>query len=462
VNRYVAATTLPVSAEQAFAYHERPGALQRLVPPWQNVRVEHSDGSLAPGSTVVLRITAGPARLRWVAVHTDYDPPHLFADTQEKGPFRSWHHRHRFEPAGDSGCLLRDEIDYELPFGALGGWFGSGAAAANLESMFSYRHRVTRDDLQLASKHDVPRLRIAVSGTSGLVGARLCSFLTLIGHDVIRLERSLEKVDDPEAAIAPWDSEQQAARLSGVDAVVHLAGKSIASGRWNEQVKREIRDSRVLMTRQLAESLASLHRPPKVFVCASATGIYGDRGDDVLDEQSEIGDDFLAGVAAEWEQACSPAADAGIRVANARFGIVLDPNGGALQKMLLPAKLFGGALGSGKQWWSWVALDDVVGAIYHLICRDDVSGPVNVVAPEPLTNKAFAQALGGVISRPALIPAPAFGLRLALGDMADALLLASTRVEPNVLRESGYEFRFPTADAALRYCLGKERLESIE
>ncbi len=411
---------------------------------------------------MVLRIQAGPAYLRWFAVHTEYDPPHLFADTQRKGPFHSWNHRHRFEPAGEAGCLLRDEVEYALPLGAVGGWFGSRAAARSLETMFAYRHRVTSDDLALASKYDAPPLRIAVSGTSGLVGSRLCSFLTLIGHEVIRLERSLNKVDDPAAAFAPWDSEQEAGRLSGIDAVIHLAGKSIAAGRWSDQVKREIRDSRVLKTRRLAESLASLEQPPKVFVCASATGVYGDRGDEVLNERSAAGDDFLAAVAAEWEQACSPAAEAGIRVANARFGIVLDPNGGALQKMLLPAKWFGGALGSGKQWWSWIALDDVVGSIYHMICREDVNGPVNVVAPEPITNKAFASTLGSVISRPALIPAPAFGLRLALGEMADALLLASTRVDPTVLRDTDYEFRFRTADAALRYCLGKERLESIE
>jgi uncharacterized protein (TIGR01777 family) len=181
-----------------------------------------------------------------------------------------------------------------------------------------------------------------------------------------------------------------------------------------------------------------------------------------LTESSEIGHDFMADVAAQWEKSCEPAEQAGIRVVNARLGVVLDPGGGALQKMVPPAKFFGGALGNGKQWCSWVAIDDVIGAIYHAICSNHVSGPMNLVAPTPVTNGEFASTLGRVLSRAALIPAPAFGLRLALGEMADALLLASTRVAPDVLQRTGYEFRFSSVEAALRYCLGKDRLESTE
>lgn len=462
MNRFVASTALPVTAEQAFAYHERPGALARLIPPWQNVSVEHSDGSLKPGATVVLKLSLGPLRMRWVAEHTEYDPPTLFADVQRSGPFAAWHHRHRFQPSGHDGCVLRDEIDYRLPLGPLGKMFGSGKARRDLESMFAYRHRITRDDLTLAVKHAASPMKIAISGASGLVGARLSSFLTLIGHRVIRLERSLDRVDDTQQALAPWDSDQQASLLSGCDAVIHLAGKSIAGARWSDRVKQGIRDSRVQLTEQLARKLAALETPPRVFVCASATGIYGDRGDECLHEDSAPGDDFLADVAAQWEASCDPARAAGIRVVNARFGLILDPNGGALQKMLLPAKFCGGALGKGDQWWSWIALDDVVGGLYHCICEQAVDGPVNFVAPNPLTNKQFAKTLGSVISRPALVPAPAAGLRLALGEMADALLLSSTRVTPAVLNQTGYQFRFAHAGDALRYCLGKDRLESIE
>ncbi len=216
----------------------------------------------------------------------------------------------------------------------------------------------------------------------------------------------------------------------------------------------------MLKTRQLCERLASLAKKPSVLVCASATGIYGDRGDEVLTEASKPGDSFLAGVASDWEQACQPAIDAGIRVVNARLGVVLSPQGGALSKMLLPAKFFGGSLGGGRQWWSWISLDDVLGAIYHAIQTPSLHGPVNLVSPEPIRNRDFAITLGQVIGRPALFPAPAFMLRLALGEMADALLLASTRVTANRLAASGYAFRFTDLPSALRYSLGRDRLES--
>ncbi|MEO1615401.1 MAG: TIGR01777 family oxidoreductase [Planctomycetota bacterium] len=462
MNRYVAATTLPVSDEEAFAYHERHGALARLVPPWQNVVVESSDNSLKVGSKVVLKLKLGPIGLRWRAEHTGYDPPRSFEDIQVSGPFKSWQHRHVFEESGDERCVLRDDISYQVPLGGLGRLLAGPKVRRDLESMFAYRHRVTRDDLKDADEYGLKPLRVAISGSSGLLGGRLAAFLTLLGHEVISLERSIEKAAAKTNAVAPWASEDEAAKLNGVDAVIHLAGKTIASGRWNAKVKQQIRDSRVELTTQLSQRLASLSSPPSVFICASATGLYGDCGARELNERSEPGNDFLSGVAVEWEQSCEAAKYAGIRTVHARFGIILDPNGGALQKMLLPAKMLGGALGSGRQWWSWISIDDAVGAIYHAMARENVAGPMNVVAPNPLTNADFAKTLGRVLSRPAIFPAPAFALRLALGEMADALLLASTRVTPSVLQSTEYQFRFATAESALRYCLGKDRLESIE
>lgn len=462
VQQFVASTVLPVNAAEAFEYHDRPGALERLIPPWQSVQIESNDGSLKPGSTVVMKVNLGPKSVRWVAEHTEYAPPRLFADVQRSGPFAVWEHRHEFQNDSASHCVLRDDVRYQLPLGSLGQLFGSSIARQQLERMFAYRHRVTLDDLKLANKHPSNPMSIAISGASGLVGRRLASFLTLIGHRVIRMERSLEKAADSHNAIAPWSNNEEAAKLDGVDAVIHLAGKSIAAERWTDEVKEQIRKSRVELTTKLATILASLQNPPKVFVCASATGIYGDQGDATLPESAAAGDDFLASVAQQWEASCEPAAKAGIRVCNARFGIVLDPRGGALEKMLLPAKLCGGRLGKGTQWWSWIALDDVVGGLYHAICREQVVGPINFVAPHPLTNQQFAQTLGRVLSRPALLPAPAAGLRLALGEMADALLLASTKAVPGVLQDTGYEFRFEHAQDALRYCLGIDRLESSE
>ncbi|TWT82783.1 Epimerase family protein [Planctomycetes bacterium CA13] len=460
---YCVSTRLPVSKQQAFAYHERRGALQRLTPPWESVSIERSDCSLTVGSRVVLRTSLFGLPLRWIAEHTEYDPPNRFADTQISGPFASWDHSHHFHSVGNVESVgngetstLTDSIRYRLPVGAIGHFFGSGIARRKIESMFAYRHRITRDDLALVDSYPNEKQTIAISGSHGLVGSKMMTLLKLFGHETKRIVRGSPSVD----SIAAWQNDQQANRLSEVDAVVHLAGEPIASRRWNDEVKKRIRDSRVIRTRQLCESLARLDKKPRVLVCASATGIYGDRGDEILDERSEPGSDFLASVASEWESACQPAIDAGIRVVSARFGLILSPHGGALQKMLLPAKFAGGSLGSGKQWWSWISLDDVLGAIYHVIMKSEIVGPINFVSQNPITNADFARTLGRVLNRPAMFPAPAFALRIALGEMADALLLASTRIHATALEQSGYRYRFTDLEETLRYSLGRNRLKS--
>jgi hypothetical protein len=457
MDRYVACSSLPVSVEDAFAYHDRRGALERLIPPWESVEIESSDHSLAVGSRVVMKTRVFGIPVRWIAEHSEYDRPYLFADTQLSGPFAAWHHRHEFTAVGRYS-QLRDCIEYRIPWGPLGRLAGGGKVQKTLETMFAYRHRVTRDDLIMQADHPTPERCVAISGSSGLVGSQLAALLSLLGHRV----RPITRRPGDEASIAVWDSEQQAAKLADVDAVVHLAGKSIADARWSDMIKQQIRDSRVEKTRQLCQSLAQLPRKPQVLVCASASGIYGDRGDELLDETSALGSGFLAGVAKEWEQACQPAVDAGIRVVHARLGIVLSAKGGALQKMILPAKLAGGVLGSGKQWWSWIALDDVLGAMYHAIIDPSLSGPVNFVAPQPVTQRDFARALAGVLGRPPIFPAPAVALRAALGELADALLLASARITPVRLGQAGYRFRFTDLGDCLRYSLGRERLESAE
>lgn len=460
--RYVVTQALPASLASAFDYHERPGALNRLIPPWEKVSIESSDCSLKTGSRVVLKTSIGGVPLRWVAEHTQYDPPHLFADRQVSGPFAAWNHQHRFETlhAGHlkNQSQLVDQIDYRLPFGALGDLFGATKARKSIEAMFAYRHQITHDDLQLMQLYAPAKLKIAVSGSNGLVGHALCNLLNLFGHEVRSIVRGEQKESNQEA---PWSRSADKQTLDGFDSVVHLAGKSIADGRWNPQQKSEIRDSRVQKTRQLCELLASRSQPPKVLICASATGIYGDRGDEVLDEESTLGEStdrgagFLVEVGKEWEEACRPAAEAGIRVVHARFGIILSPRGGALQKMLTPAKLMGGALGAGKQWWSWIGLDDALGALYHCIQSERIHGAVNLVSPQPIQNKDFTGELARVIGRPALFPAPKTMLRLALGEMADALLLSSARVIPKKLIDSGYQFRFTELGNLLRYSLGR-------
>ncbi|MCC9642158.1 TIGR01777 family oxidoreductase [Rhodopirellula sp. JC740] len=458
---YIARQELAVDQTTAFAYHQRPGCLSRLTPPWENVTVEHSDQSIEVGSRVTLKTRIAGIPLRWKARHVWYDPPNGFADVQDSGPFAHWHHQHRFESLDHDRSCLVDSIEYRLPAGWIGRTLGGGKARRTIEAMFAYRHRITRDDLQLIADYPMQSKTIAVSGATGLVGDALCSMLTLLGHKVMKITRD-ETGDADE--IAAWGKPEEMKKFEGVDAVVHLAGKPLVGKRWTPEIKEQIRESRVEKTRALCEGLAKLENKPSVFICASATGIYGDRGEEVLDEDSATGDsdDFLASVAKQWEDACSPAKEAGIRTVHTRFGIILSPDGGALEQMLLPAKVMGGKLGDGKQWWSWIALEDALGAIVHCIATPQVHGPVNFVSPEPIRNRDFARTLGRVLHRPALVPAPKFALRLALGEMADDLLLASFRVLPKQLQQSGYQFRFADLEDCLRFYLGKHRKPSQE
>ena len=297
-------------------------------------------------------------------------------------------------------------------------------------------------------------MHIAVSGSSGLVGSALVSSLTAGGHRVTRLVRRSPGGND--VLWDPAEGIRDLPKFAGVDGVVHLAGENIAAGRWTEARKAEIRRSRVEGTRRLCESLAKLGARPKVLVSASAIGFYGDRGVEILTEDSAPGSDFLAGVCREWEAATEVASRAGIRVVHLRFGMILSPAGGALKKMLLPFKMgAGGRIGSGAQFMSWIAIDDAVGVIQHALSTESIRGPVNAVAPAPVTNAEFTRTLARVLSRPAIVPMPAFAARLAFGELADALLLSSQRVMPSRLKESGYRFRYPELEGALRHLLNQ-------
>jgi uncharacterized protein (TIGR01777 family) len=311
---------------------------------------------------------------------------------------------------------------------------------------------VTDEAAKNTSSVPASRAPVAVTGATGLVGSALCSRLAAAGCDIVRLVRQ-QNIGSPQDLY--WDPQAgfiTPQRMNGTGAVVHLAGESIASGRWTNDKKQRIRRSRVEGTRTLSTALSRLDQPPPVMVCASAVGYYGDRGEELLDESSAPGAGFLADVCREWEAATAPAAAAGIRVVHVRLGVVLSRNGGALQKMLTPFRFgVGGRIGSGRQYWSWIHLNDVVGAILHAIADKALSGPVNVVGPQPVTNAEFTQVLGQVLHRPAVMPMPAFAARLALGEMADELLLSSARVQPRKLQQTGYAFVFSDLAAALRH-----------
>jgi uncharacterized protein (TIGR01777 family) len=299
-------------------------------------------------------------------------------------------------------------------------------------------------------------VRVVVSGSSGLIGSALVASLRERGDEVIRLVRSAPTGEE-DVRWDPGSGSIDAARLDALapEAVVHLAGESIGGGRWTSERKRRICESRTVGTRLVSETMARLSAPPAAIVCASAIGYYGDRGDELLTEASAVGSGFLAEVTRDWEEATVPARDAGIRVVNTRFGIVLSAEGGALARMLLPFRLgLGGRLGSGRQWFSWVALDDVVGAIEHSLGAHELAGAVNVTAPNPVTNREFTKTLARVLGRPAVVPVPAAALRIALGELADNLL-GGQRVLPERLLASGYAFRHPDLECALRELLGR-------
>ena len=303
-------------------------------------------------------------------------------------------------------------------------------------------------------------MKVLVSGASGLVGSALIHELKRNGHQPVRLVRRTGRFNEPEIA---WDinaGKLDPKQLEGIDAVVHLAGENIAGGRWTEERKQKIVDSRIKGTKLLADTLAKMENPPKVFISASAVGFYGNRGDETLNEVSSNGKGFLAYTCRNWEAACQPARDKGIRVVNSRFGIILSPNGGALKAVYWPFRLgLAGDLGNGKQYMSWVALEDVARALVHILAHDELQGPVNVVSPNPVTNHQFTDAMRKTLSCPLLPmhywtpPAPAFAVKALLGEMAEQLLLASQRVQPIALLGSEFEFKYPQLKPALESML---------
>jgi uncharacterized protein len=433
---------------EVFAWHARPGAMRRLVPPWQPMKVIAETESLADGRAVL----GLPGGLRWVAQHdpAGYDPPYRFVDDlSTNGPASwparivgRWRHTHEFS-AVSSGTRVYDHVETSVP-------------AAALRSTFVYRHRQLADDLAAhcdAAESGLRPMVVAVTGASGLVGSALTAFLSTGGHQVVRLVRRPARGDGERQ----WDPERPAPDLlSGVDAVVHLAGASIAF-RFTDAHKAVVRDSRIEPTRRLAEAAARADDAPRVFVSASAIGIYGfDRGDVELTEESTRGDGFLADVVADWEAATAQAGEVGLRVVMVRTGIVQSARGGTLHLMrpLFTAGL-GGRLGTGRQWLSWIALDDLLDVYYRALYDAHLTGPVNAVAPAPVHNTEYTKALAGVLHRPAVLPVPSVGPRLLLGEQgARELAEANQRVVPAKLEALGHRFRHPSIDAALAHELG--------
>ncbi len=435
---------------EVFDWHTRPGAMTRLSPPWQPVRVVAETDSLENG-----RAELGlPGGLRWVADHQadSYDPPRRFVDSIGTEGLASlpvrlavrWRHTHDFEELSGERTRVTDRVASPVP-------------ARALRAMFAYRHRQLADDIaahRRAAAHGLAPVTVAITGSSGLVGSALTAFLSTGGHRVIRLVRH----PATEPTERQWDpADPDPDLLSGVDAVIHLAGASIA-GRFTDGHRAAIRDSRIGPTRRLAELIANSAEGPKVLICASAIGYYGyDRGDQTLTEDSERGDGFLADVVEEWELATTPAEESGVRVIRVRTGIVQSPSGGILRLQLpLFRAGLGGRLGDGHQWLSYIGVDDLVDVYHRGLWDTALSGPVNAVAVEPVRNTDYTRALAHVLHRPAVLPVPPLGPRLLLGEQgARELACANQRVLPARLQQSDHQFRHPDLDQTLRHLLGR-------
>ena len=452
---FVWSSAIPASADDVYAWHARPAAFERLAPPWADVRVVERSGGIEDGGTLVFEYHSGPLHGRWTAQHLDHTAGRRFVDRQVSGPFKLWEHTHSFIPQGDDASLLEDHVEYQLPYGAAADVLGTGPAAAALERLFRFRHQRTRDDLlRYVENRGRPRLRIAITGATGMIGSALADFLSAQGHTVVRVVRGAPG-HETDVVWDPGAGKLAAASLEGIDAVIHLAGET-TQGRWTIARKSRIMRSRGEGTLLLAKTLAGMKRPPRVLLSASAIGYYGDRGDEPLSEESAPGHDFLAEVVKRWESALEPARAAGIRVVPMRFGIVLSAKGGALKRMLPAFRAgAGGPIGGGRQWMSWVALDDLLAAAADLLYADDVAGPVVVTAPDPVTNREFVKTLGHVLHRPAVAPLPALAVKAMFGKMGETLLLQGQKVQPRRLEEMGFRFGYAELEAALRWELGR-------
>ncbi len=454
---FESAISIARPAAAVYDWHLQPGAFLRLQPPWERVELIGGHPGVTNGSHVRVCSRVGPFKTEFLVEHREVQAGRQFHDVMLSGPFARWEHRHIFEATGAGSCRLVDRITYRLPGGAVGRFLGADFVRRKLARMFAYRQSVTKADLETVPAGCKP-LTVLVTGASGLVGRNLIPFLQTQGHAVRQLVRRAP-VSAGEIHWNPATGELDARQLEGIDAVVHLSGENIADGRWTPARQLALRRSRLDSTRTLVSALAGMTRPPRVLVSASAVGLYGDCGDATVNESQLPGAGFLAELCREWEAELVPARAAGIRTVALRTGVVLTPAGGALAKMLPAFRAgVGGRLGSGRQWMSWIAFDDLLGAIHHILHQPDCDGPVNAVAPSPVTNAYFTSTLGAVVNRPAAFPVPACVLRALFGRMADEALLGSTRAVPGVLQRTGYVFRFPQLEPALRHGLGAQRV----
>ncbi len=446
---------IPVPVARLFAWHARDGAIQRLTPPWAPMTLKWRQGNgIDKGVRVRFDMRVLGVPLAWEAEHIDYYENRMFKDRQIKGPFARWEHTHLFAADGGQGSVMTDQVAYQLPGGGLSTPFYPHVQK-ELTRIFDYRHRILVHDLVNYADQMQP-MRILISGASGSIGRALVPFLRTCGHEVIRLVRHDGPLAGDEVFWDPYKGILDLTSIEPVDAVINLNGKDISRGKWTDGQKQTIMDSRIQPTRLLVKKMLEMDPRPEVFISASAIGFYGEGAGAVLTEKDSGGGSFISRVCEQWEQASLPAQSAGIRTVQLRIGVVLTPAGGALARML-PAFTTGcGArLGKGRQYMSWISEDDTLGGIFHVLKTREIQGPVNLTAPNPVTNQKFTRTLARVLSRPAVFSIPKWMAARLWGEMGKETLLTSARVMPEKLIKTQFAFQYPDLEPALGHLLGR-------
>lgn len=441
-------SVLPHKRETVYEWHGRQGAINRLLPPWQETEVLERSGGLGKGAITRLRMNVGPVNIPINALHIDANNGHFFEDQQTKGPFKYWNHRHMFSDTTD-GCLLEDNLTYQLPINKLLPQFAKKYIKKELIKTFCYRKKILLHDLSRHQEYSTKPLRILITGASGALGKELCPFLTSGGHKIHTLVRR-PPVNDNELY---WNPEQgHIDELPQVDVVIHLAGEYIGLSRWSTAKKDKVIQSRVQGTKLLVNAMKK--SPPKVFLSSSAIGYYGNNQQLHINENQEVGSGFLAEVCNSWELEAMEAKKLGVRTVLLRLGVVLGQRGGALKRMLSAAKIgFPKAFGNGNQFTSWLGMNDCLAAILHCMTQN-IDGPVNIVSPYPLTNKAFFAKLAHFGKKPLLPAIPELYLKVLYGEMAEEIALASSHISPQKLVDSGFVFWEKHIDDSLITQLG--------
>jgi len=452
---YIKKTKIYTPVERVFSWHERNGAIGRLTPPWAPLKMIARKGEgIQKGVKVIFEIRMFNIHMVWEAEHIDYQENKEFKDRQIKGPFSKWEHTHRFLSKEKMVSIMEDQVEFKLPFGFLSRPF-YGFAKKEFERMFSYRHRVLKYDLEHFVDTTPPK-RILISGASGTIGSALVPFLRTCGHEVIRLVRKNHDLLKDEVFWDPYKGLLDLETAGPFDAVINLNGVDISRGRWTKQQKKQIVDSRTIPTRLLSEKMKDLDPKPSVFISSSAIGFYGEGEDVVLTETHGMGNCYISKVCHQWETASMDAQTAGIRTVQLRIGVVLTPAGGALARMELPFKAGCGVkISHGRQYMSWISMDDAISGILHILNNDSIKGPVNLTAPNPVTNKEFSKTLARVFSKKVFFTLPRFLALFLWGQMGKETLLTGARVKPEKLLNTGFQFQHEILFSALKDMLGR-------